>query len=83
MYLGKYDVIVIGLGHAGCEAFYALSKMGVKTLGVTINIDNIAQMSCNPAIGGLAKSQIVFEIAAFGGIMPDSRVRRHYAIYRR
>ncbi len=70
MYLGKYDAIVIGLGHAGCEAFYALSKMGVKTLGVTINIDNIAQMSCNPAIGGLAKSQIVFEIAAFGGVMP-------------
>lgn len=70
MYLGKYDVIVIGLGHAGCEAFYALSKMGLKTLGVTINIDNIAQMSCNPSIGGLAKSQIVFEIDAFSGIMP-------------
>jgi len=70
MYLGKYDVIVIGLGHAGCEAFYALSKMGLKTLGVTLNIDNIAQMSCNPAIGGLAKSQIVFEIEALGGIMP-------------
>lgn len=69
-YLGRYDAVVIGLGHAGCEAFYALSKMGVKTLGVTVNIDNIAQMSCNPAIGGLAKSQIVFEIAAFGGIMP-------------
>ena len=70
MYLGKYDAAVIGLGHAGCEAFYALSKMGLKTLGVTINIDNIAQMSCNPAIGGLAKSQIVFEIEAFGGAMP-------------
>jgi tRNA uridine 5-carboxymethylaminomethyl modification enzyme len=70
MYMGKYDAVVIGLGHAGCEAFYALSKMGLKTLGVTINIDNIAQMSCNPAIGGTAKSQIVFEIEAFGGAMP-------------
>ncbi len=70
MYIGKYDAVVIGLGHAGCEAFYALSRMGVKTLGVTINIDNIAQMSCNPAIGGPAKSQIVFELDAFGGIMP-------------
>ncbi|HNY10751.1 MAG TPA: tRNA uridine-5-carboxymethylaminomethyl(34) synthesis enzyme MnmG [Candidatus Wallbacteria bacterium] len=70
MYIGKYDVIVIGLGHAGCEAFYALSRMGMKTLGVTVNIDNIAQMSCNPAIGGLAKSQIVFELDAFGGVMP-------------
>ena len=70
MYMGKYDAVVIGLGHAGCEAFYALSKMGLKTLGVTINIDNIAQMSCNPAIGGVAKSQIVFEIEAFGGVMP-------------
>ncbi len=65
----EYDVIVIGAGHAGVEASLASSRMGMKTLVVTGNIDTIAQMSCNPAIGGLAKGHIVKEIDALGGEM--------------
>jgi tRNA uridine 5-carboxymethylaminomethyl modification enzyme len=64
-----YDIIIVGGGHAGCEAALASSRMGVKTLLLTINLDTIAQMSCNPAIGGLAKGQIVREIDALGGEM--------------
>lgn len=63
----KYDIIVIGAGHAGCEAAIAGAKMGSRVLLITINLDNIAQMSCNPAIGGIAKGQIVREIDALGG----------------
>jgi len=58
-YPEKFDVIVIGAGHAGCEAALACSRMGVKTLLITIGLDNIAQMSCNPAIGGIAKGHLV------------------------
>jgi tRNA uridine 5-carboxymethylaminomethyl modification enzyme len=65
----KYDVIVIGAGHAGCEAALAASRMGCSTLMLTMNLDTIAQMSCNPAIGGLAKGQLVKEIDALGGEM--------------
>ena len=65
----KYDVIVVGAGHAGCEAALAAAKLGAKTLLTTINLDNIALMPCNPAIGGPAKSNIVREIDALGGIM--------------
>jgi len=65
----KYDVIVVGGGHAGCEAALACARLGYATLMVTINIDTIAQMSCNPAIGGLAKAQLVREIDALGGEM--------------
>lgn len=65
----KYDVIVIGGGHAGCEAACAAAGMGAKTLLVTMDMNKIAQMSCNPAVGGIAKGQIVREIDAIGGHM--------------
>ncbi|MDE6300564.1 MAG: tRNA uridine-5-carboxymethylaminomethyl(34) synthesis enzyme MnmG [Muribaculaceae bacterium] len=63
-----YDVIVVGAGHAGCEAAHSAAKLGVSTLLVTLDMHNIAQMSCNPAIGGIAKGQIVREIDALGGM---------------
>ncbi|MBQ4122978.1 tRNA uridine-5-carboxymethylaminomethyl(34) synthesis enzyme MnmG [bacterium] len=65
----KYDVIVVGAGHAGCEAAMACSRLGAKTLLASLNLDNIALMPCNPAIGGPAKSCLVREIDALGGIM--------------
>ena len=64
-----YDVIVVGAGHAGCEAALAAARMGHKVLLITVNLDNIAAMSCNPAIGGLAKGHLVKEIDALGGEM--------------
>jgi tRNA uridine 5-carboxymethylaminomethyl modification enzyme len=67
MFLSQYDVIVVGAGHAGCEAAAAAANMGCSTLLVTMNLQNIAQMSCNPAMGGIAKGQIVREIDALGG----------------
>ena len=65
--LDKYDVIVVGAGHAGCEAANAAARIGSKVLLVTMNMNTIAQMSCNPAMGGVAKGQIVREIDALGG----------------
>jgi tRNA uridine 5-carboxymethylaminomethyl modification enzyme len=67
MFLSEYDVIVVGAGHAGCEAAAAAANLGSSTLLVTMNLQNIAQMSCNPAMGGIAKGQIVREIDAMGG----------------
>ena len=65
----KYDVLVIGGGHAGCEAARAAAKLGAKTCLITMDMNKIAQMSCNPAVGGIAKGQIVREIDALGGEM--------------
>src|ERR671912_676211 len=63
----NYDVIVVGAGHAGCEAAAAAANMGSKVLLITMNMQTIAQMSCNPAMGGIAKGQIVREVDALGG----------------
>ena len=65
----NYDIIVVGAGHSGCEAATAAANLGSKTLLITMNMNNIAQMSCNPAVGGIAKGQIVREIDALGGQM--------------
>ena len=67
--LPVYDVIVVGAGHAGCEAACAAANLGSKTLLITLDMNKIAQMSCNPAMGGIAKGQIVREIDALGGQM--------------
>ena len=67
----QYDVVVVGAGHAGCEAAMAAARMGQKTALITMNLDLIAQMSCNPAIGGVAKGHLVREVDALGGIMGE------------
>src|SRR5438477_2300358 len=63
----EYDIIIVGAGHAGCEAAAAAANLGSKVLLVTMNLQTIAQMSCNPAMGGIAKGQILREIDAMGG----------------
>jgi tRNA uridine 5-carboxymethylaminomethyl modification enzyme len=67
----NYDVVVVGAGHAGCEAAMAAARMGLKTALYTLNLDLIAQMSCNPAVGGIAKGHLVREVDALGGIMGE------------
>jgi tRNA uridine 5-carboxymethylaminomethyl modification enzyme len=70
-FYAAFDVIVVGGGHAGIEAAYAAARMGSRTLMITLNIDRIGHMPCNPAIGGIGKGHIVFEISALGGLMPQ------------
>jgi tRNA uridine 5-carboxymethylaminomethyl modification enzyme len=67
----QYDVVVVGAGHAGCEAAMAAARMGLKTALITMNLDLIAQMSCNPAVGGVAKGHLVREVDALGGVMGE------------
>src|SRR5205809_6965128 len=67
----QFDIVVVGAGHAGCEAAVASARMGLKTALFTLNVDLIAQMSCNPAVGGLAKGHLVREVDALGGIMGE------------
>src|SRR6476619_8651578 len=74
---GNYDVIVVGAGHAGCEAGLAAARMGSKTLTLTINLDMVAFMPCNPSVGGPAKGIVVREIDALGGEMGRNIDKTH------
>ena len=65
----EFDIVVVGAGHAGCEAALAAARMGLRVALLTMNCDTVAQMSCNPAIGGVAKGQLVRELDALGGEM--------------
>src|SRR3978361_1540458 len=67
----QFDLLIVGAGHAGCEAAIAAARMGLRTALFTLNLDLIAQMSCNPAIGGIAKGHLVREVDAVGGVMGE------------
>jgi tRNA uridine 5-carboxymethylaminomethyl modification enzyme len=71
LFTEQFDVVVVGAGHAGCEAAMAAARMGLNTALYTLNVDLIAQMSCNPAVGGIAKGHLVREVDALGGIMGE------------
>src|SRR5438132_2438893 len=75
IYPKEYGVIVVGAGHAGCEAALAAARLGIPTLLLTMNLDSVGQMSCNPSIGGLAKGQIVRDMDALGGEMAKNTDR--------
>ena len=74
--LGEYDVIVIGAGHAGCEAALAAARMGKKTAAFVINLDTLANMPCNPSIGGTSKGHLVREIDASNGFINKETIYR-------
>jgi tRNA uridine 5-carboxymethylaminomethyl modification enzyme len=76
----SYDVIVVGAGHAGCEAAFVAGRLGCKVLLITLDMTKIAQMSCNPAVGGVAKGQIVREIDALGGMMGIITDKTHVTV---
>ena len=80
----QFDVVIVGAGHAGCEAAMAAARMGLKTALYTLNVDLIAQMSCNPAIGGIAKGHLVREVDALGtdGYRRGDRRRRRLVAWR-
>src|SRR5580693_1075010 len=67
----QYDLVIVGAGHAGCEAAMAAARMGLRTALFALNLDLIAQMSCNPAVGGIAKGHLVREVDALGGVMGE------------